>query len=69
MTSATKHVYYGENPSSARAHHRWWRPAAMAAANWRRARTIDLLFVRPFKADRLGESVIEFILYMLWDLG
>ena len=30
---------------------------------------IDLLFVRPFKQTAWGESVIEFILYMLWDLG
>ena len=30
---------------------------------------VDLLFVRPFKQTAWGESVIEFILYMLWDLG
>jgi len=30
---------------------------------------VDLLFVRPYKQTAWGESVIEFILYMLWDLG
>ncbi len=30
---------------------------------------VDLLFVRPYKQTPWGESVIEFILYMLWDLG
>jgi len=30
---------------------------------------IDLLFVRPSKQTPWGESVIEFVLYMLWDLG
>ena len=30
---------------------------------------IDLLFVRPYKQTPWDESVIEFILYMLWDLG
>jgi len=30
---------------------------------------IDLLFLRPPKQTAWGESVIEFILYMLWDLG
>ena len=43
-------------------------PAAMAAASWRPDRT-SISFVRPFKQTAWGESVIEFILYMLWDLG
>ena len=30
---------------------------------------IDLLFLRPAKQTAWGESIIEFILYMLWDLG
>jgi [protein-PII] uridylyltransferase len=30
---------------------------------------IDLLFVRPNRQTQWGESVIEFVLYMLWDLG
>jgi [protein-PII] uridylyltransferase len=30
---------------------------------------IDLLFLRPARQTPWGESVIEFVLYMLWDLG
>ena len=30
---------------------------------------IDLLFVRPYKQTAHAESVIEFMLYALWDLG
>ena len=30
---------------------------------------IDLLFLLPYKQTPWGESVVEFILYMLWDLG
>ncbi len=30
---------------------------------------IDLLFVLPYKQTAWGESVIEFMLYLLWDLG
>lgn len=30
---------------------------------------VDLLFVHPYKAEGWTEQVIEFILYMLWDLG
>ncbi len=30
---------------------------------------IDLLFVLPYKQTPWGESVVEFVLYMLWDLG
>ncbi|HXM00500.1 MAG TPA: [protein-PII] uridylyltransferase, partial [Rhizomicrobium sp.] len=30
---------------------------------------VDLLFLRPYKQTAWGESVIEFILHMLWDLG
>jgi [protein-PII] uridylyltransferase len=30
---------------------------------------VDLLFIRPFKPTTWDEHVIEFILYMLWDLG
>ena len=30
---------------------------------------IDLLFVRPYKASAHAESVIEYMLYMLWDMG
>ncbi len=30
---------------------------------------IDLLFLLPYKLTALGESLIEYILYMLWDMG
>lgn len=30
---------------------------------------IDLLFVLPYKQTAWGESVVEYILYMLWDMG
>jgi len=65
---AVKHVYYAQNPSSAE------RICVVATGGYGRGELapgsdIDLLFVRPFKQTAWGESVIEFILYMLWDLG
>lgn len=30
---------------------------------------LDLLFLLPYKQTALGESVVEYILYMLWDIG
>jgi [protein-PII] uridylyltransferase len=65
---AVKHVYYAQNPSSAE------RITIVATGGYGRGELapgsdIDLLFVRPFKQTAWGESVIEFILYMLWDLG
>jgi len=30
---------------------------------------IDLLFLRPYKQTPWGESVVEYMLYVLWDLG
>src|SRR5580658_3291652 len=65
---ATKHVYYAQNPSSAE------RVTVVATGGYGRGELapgsdIDLLFVRPFKQTAWGESVIEFILHMLWDLG
>jgi len=65
---AVKHVYYAQNPTSAE------RITIVATGGYGRAELapgsdVDLLFVRPFKQTAWGESVIEFILYMLWDLG
>src|ERR1700744_1516377 len=65
---AVKHVYYAQNPSSAE------RIAVVATGGYGRGELapgsdIDLLFLRPFKQTAWGESVIEFILYLLWDLG
>ena len=47
----------------------WSRPAATAAARWRRFSDIDLLFLRPYKQTPRGEQIVEFMLYLLWDLG
>ena len=67
---ATQHVYQAQNPTSGGNASPWWRPAAMATGELAPGSDVDLLFVRPFKPDRNGAlSVIEFILYMLWDLG
>ena len=65
---AVKHVYYAQNPTNAE------RLAIVATGGYGRGELapgsdVDLLFVRPFKQTAWGESVIEFILYMLWDLG
>jgi len=65
---AVKHFYYAQNPTAAE------RIAVVATGGYGRGELapdsdIDLLFVRPFKQTPWGESVIEFILYMLWDLG
>ena len=45
------------------------RSAAMAAASWRRYSDIDLLFLLPYKQTPHTEQVVEFLLYLLWDLG
>ena len=65
---ATKHFYYAQNPTESE------RLSVVATGGYGRAQLapgsdIDLLFVRPFKQTAWGESVIEFILHMLWDLG
>jgi [protein-PII] uridylyltransferase len=65
---AIKHFYYAQNPTASE------RITVVATGGYGRGELapgsdIDLLFVRPFKQTPWGESVIEFILYMLWDLG
>jgi [protein-PII] uridylyltransferase len=65
---ASKHFYYAQNPTEAE------RLAVVATGGYGRGQLapqsdIDLLFLRPYKETAWGESVIEFILYMLWDLG
>jgi [protein-PII] uridylyltransferase len=65
---ATKHFYYAQNPTQAE------KLAVVATGGYGRGllapgSDVDLLFVRPFKQTAWGESVIEFMLYMLWDLG
>ena len=62
------HVYRAKNPSAAE------RMAIVATGGYGRGllapgSDIDLLFVLPYKQTAWGESVVEYILYLLWDLG
>lgn len=63
-----KHAFYAQNPTESE------RVAVVAVGGYGRGALapgsdIDLLFIMPFKQTAWGESVVEFILYMLWDLG
>ena len=65
---ATKHFYYAQNPTESE------RLAIVAVGGYGRGllapfSDIDLLFLRPYKQTAWGESVIELVLLMLWDLG
>lgn len=65
---ATTHVYPATNPSTAE------HLAIAAVGGYGRATLapgsdIDLLFLLPYKQTPWSESVIEYVLYMLWDLG
>src|SRR5207248_6409874 len=65
---AVKHFTYAQNPTESE------RLAIVATGGYGRGllapySDIDLLFLRPFKRTAWGESVIEFVLLMLWDLG
>jgi [protein-PII] uridylyltransferase len=62
------HVYRAKNPSDAE------RICIVAQGGYGRGTLapgsdIDLLFLLPYKQTAWGESVIEYTLYMLWDLG
>ena len=62
------HVYHARNPSSAE------HMAVVAVGGYGRGTLapgsdIDLLFVLPYKQTPWGEQVVEYMLYMLWDLG
>ena len=64
----TKHFYYAQNPTQAE------RLSIVATGGYGRGELapfsdIDLLFLRPYKQTAWGESVIEFILHILWDIG
>ena len=64
----TTHVYRAENPSTSE------RMAVVAQGGYGRGllapgSDIDLLFLLPYKQTAWGESVAEYILYLLWDLG
>src|SRR5262245_57900503 len=65
---ATKHFFVAKNPTDAE------RLSVAATGGYGRGllapgSDIDLLFIRPYKHTAWGQSVIEFVLYMLWDLG
>ena len=65
---AVKHIYYAANPTESE------RMAIVATGGYGRGllapgSDIDLLFLRPYKLTPWGESVIEFVLHTLWDLG
>ncbi len=65
---AVTHVYRSKNPSSAE------RIGVIAVGGYGRGTLapgsdIDLLFVLPYKQTPWGEQVIEYMLYMLWDMS
>ncbi|WP_310621981.1 [protein-PII] uridylyltransferase [Flexibacterium corallicola] len=65
---ARSHIYRNENPSKGE------RIAVIAVGGYGRGTLapqsdVDLLFVWPYKKTPWGEQMIEYILYLLWDLG
>ena len=63
-----KHAFYAQNPTDSE------HIAVVAVGGYGRGALapgsdVDLLFVLPYKQTAWGESVIEFMLYVLWDLG
>ncbi len=65
---AATHVYHARNPSSAE------RMAVVAVGGYGRGTLapgsdLDLLFLLPYKQTPWGEQVVEYMLYMLWDMG
>ena len=65
---AVTHVYRAQNASDAE------RIAITAVGGYGRGTLapgsdIDLLFLLPYKQTAWGEQVVEYILYMLWDMG
>ena len=64
----TTHIFRSRNPTEGE------RMAVLAVGGYGRAALapssdVDLLFVRTYKRTAWAESVIEYMLYMLWDLG
>lgn len=62
------HAYRATNPSDAE------RLSVVAVGGYGRGTLapgsdIDLLFILPYKQTAWGESVVEYMLYILWDLG
>ncbi|MEC9342844.1 MAG: [protein-PII] uridylyltransferase, partial [Pseudomonadota bacterium] len=65
---AVTHVYRVKNPTKGE------RMSIVAVGGYGRGTLapgsdIDLLFVLPYKQTAWGEAVVEYVLYMLWDLG
>jgi [protein-PII] uridylyltransferase len=65
---AVRHVYRAQNPSTAE------HMAVVAVGGYGRGTLapgsdIDLLFLLPYKQTPWGEQVVEYMLYVLWDLG
>ena len=65
---ASVHVYKVDNPSTSE------RMAVSAVGGYGRGTLapgsdIDLLFILPYKATPWTEQVVEWILYVLWDMG
>lgn len=67
MMVATKHFYPTPNPTTAE------KISVLAVGGYGRAEMapysdVDLLFLTPYKTSPWAESVVESILYILWDL-
>lgn len=65
---ANQRIYRAQNPSEAE------RMAIVATGGYGRGllapfSDIDLLFLLPYKQTAWGESIAEYMLYVLWDLG
>ncbi len=65
---STTYLYRAQNPSSAE------HMAIVATGGYGRgmmapSSDVDLLFLLPYKQTAWGESIVESILYFLWDLG
>ncbi len=64
----TTHVFRARNPTEGE------RLSVFATGGYGRgvlapSSDIDLLFLRPYKSSPFAESVIEYMLYTLWDMG
>ena len=65
---ADRYAYPAANPSAAE------RLGVVATGGYGRGELaplsdIDLLFLRPYKQTPRGEQIVEYMLYLLWDLG
>ncbi len=65
---ADQRIYAAANPSAAE------RLSVVATGGYGRGELaplsdIDLLFLRPYKQTPRGEQIVEFMLYLLWDMG